>query len=183
MRIRDEMRWWDEMRWVEMSRGSWWPRRLHFWLGKQSFVWTFGIYGRFALQWGGTGILSWEGHCECRAYANTPLCCLWCDGATVQAAAVSAARAVCGQLQQPGTWRGLHPLFDIVVEAATGRKRQRTQSCCSSHLCQVLGLSSSGSLLCLFCSTCCLELQLSLVHTDTAGVDQPVILIIRFANT
>lgn len=70
-----------------------------------------------------------------------------------------------------GWWQGEHPLFDVVVEAATGRKRQRTESCCSSHPCQVLRLSSSGSLLCLFCFTCCLKLPLSLVHTDTAGVD------------
>lgn len=81
--------------------------------------------------------------------------CLW---------AAAAARYTRG-------WQGEHPLFDAVVEAATGRKRQRAESCCSSYPCQVLRLSSSGSLLCLFCFTCCLKLTLSLVHTDTAGVD------------
>lgn len=64
-----------------------------------------------------------------------------------------------------------------------GKGRGERESCSSSHLCQALRLSSSGSLLCLHCFPRCLELQLPGAHRYHWGGSAYDVLIIRFAIT
>lgn len=80
----------------------------------------------------------------------------------------------------------LPPLFDFVLPAlrwGSHREGRRTERDSSSHLCQAVRLSSSGSLLCLHHFPWCLKLHLSGAGRYSWGGSACDVLIGRFAIT
>lgn len=132
---------------------------------------------------------------------ETEPCCLCCSLRLQSSECCKVSGEHLASLKQPGTvgvwsriacssFSSLPPLFDFVLPAlhrgshgeAKGKGEEK-ESCSSSHLCQALRLSSSGSLLCLHCFPRRLKLQLPGARRYRWGGSAYDVLIIRFAIT